>query len=295
LPAAAWLGRVWLAAGVANLIFFGAVTMGFGWHMGGDAAPDDALRLRLMSFNIKAELARERRGGLTALEIEVTRHAPDVIAMQDADGLLVRRSDAPLAGGAALFGLPHVYALGQYIIASRFPLHGCGVGQIGYRDQSHRFLHCRLDIGGTLLTLVTAHFQTPRNALMAVRRRGPQGMNDWQRNVEDRLEQARHLVRALADLPRPLVVAGDLNAPETSPVLRMLLDAGLRDSFAVAGRGWGYTYGHTLRGLSFLRIDHVLVSADIGVVNSAVGGAEASEHRPVVTDLFVRRTSPRTP
>jgi endonuclease/exonuclease/phosphatase (EEP) superfamily protein YafD len=94
----------------------------------------------------------------------------------------------------------------------------------------------------------------------------------------------------LRERPRPVVVAGDLNAPEDSLVVRRVLETGLRDAFSSAGVGYGYTYGHYTLGLgiSFLRIDHILVSAEIGVIDCYTGGKEASPHRPVIADLFLK-------
>ena len=40
---------------------------------------------------------------------------------------------------------------------------------------------------------------------------------------------------------------------------------------------------------SFVRIDHILVSPELGVRHSFVGGKEASEHRPVIADLLLQR------
>ncbi len=129
---------------------------------------------------------------------------------------------------------------------------------------------------------------------MAARHEGLEGADEWLQNYQDRLTRARALATGLAALPRPLVVAGDLNAPETSPVIGTLLAAGLRDTFSSDGRGWGYTYGHKIgRGLAFLRIDHILVSPDIGVVGSTVGTGAASDHRPVIADLFLRPSASR--
>jgi len=51
--------------------------------------------------------------------------------------------------------------------------------------------------------------------------------------------------------------------------------------------GYGYTYGHALLGASFLRIDHILISAGIGARSCAVGDSAPSEHRPVIAELFV--------
>jgi endonuclease/exonuclease/phosphatase (EEP) superfamily protein YafD len=102
------------------------------------------------------------------------------------------------------------------------------------------------------------------------------------------MARARDLAQAVRARSRPVIVAGDLNAPPPSLAVRALLDAGMRDAFARAGLGFGYTYGHALRpGFSFLRLDHVLVSAEIGVAACEVGSETASEHRPVIADLWL--------
>jgi endonuclease/exonuclease/phosphatase (EEP) superfamily protein YafD len=154
-------------------------------------------------------------------------------------------------------------------------------------------LKCTLAVAGRDITLVNAHLTSPRMGLVAARREGLDGGDDWQRNYERRVTEARSLLNAMADLPRPLILAGDLNAPESSPVLQTLMAAGLRNAFSTAGRGWGYTYGQAVQhrlgsGMAFLRIDHVLTSADIAITRSWVGGGGASEHQPVVADLAVR-------
>ena len=62
-------------------------------------------------------------------------------------------------------------------------------------------------------------------------------------------------------------------------------------AFSSAGFGYGYSHGHALRfGFSFLRIDHMLVSKEIGVADAFPGGWQASEHRPVIADLLLRRS-----
>jgi endonuclease/exonuclease/phosphatase (EEP) superfamily protein YafD len=290
------LGRMWVVASLANLALFATVTMGLVWNRSGDEPAADAVTLRLLSYNVKAERARERPGGIDALVAELRRHAPDVALLQDANGLPVARGVAPADGLGALLGLPHAFVFDQYVVASRHPIRGCETLPDGSHGEQHRFVQCTIDVQGVAVSVVNVHLLTPRRGLLAARREGIEAADEWQRNHDRRMSQARALRRALDALPRPLVVAGDFNAAQAAPAVQTLLGAGLRDSFSAAGRGYGYTYGHALRhGSSFLRIDHVLVSADIGVVRSAVGGAEASEHRPVVTDLFLRRPPTRTP
>jgi len=287
-----WLGRRWIAVGVAAPLVLATVTMAPAWSTreAGAYSADGTRTLRLMTYNAKAGSAAQRADGILAIGAEVARHDPDILVMQDADGLLVERSDPALSGQVSVFGLPHVYALGQYVVLSRLPLQGCTVGNIDYRDESHRYLRCNFDLHGVALTVVTAHFKSPRSGLRATRSQGVDGADEWQQNFEDRLAQSRALARDLAKLSGPLIVAGDLNASEASPVVQNLLATGLRDAFSAAGRGYGYTYGQSMRaGLSFLRIDHILVSPDIAVADCFAGGDQASEHRPVIADLSIRR------
>jgi endonuclease/exonuclease/phosphatase (EEP) superfamily protein YafD len=138
--------------------------------------------------------------------------------------------------------------------------------------------------------VVTTHLLSPREGLNATRRERLQGLDEWRQNFNDRLGQAVRLAGYAAQRTRPMILAGDLNAPDAAAVMRTLLRTGLRDAFSAAGLGYGYTHGHSLRlGFSFLRIDHVLVSPEIGVVDSFAGGWQASEHRPVIADLLLRR------
>ena len=280
------LGRCWMLVSLMAPALLATASMGLEWNEGESGTQ----RVRLMTYNAKLHGGNHTPLNLKAVALEVERHDPDILVMQDVDGFLVERTSPPSIGGPAIFGLANVYALGQYVVASRLPLSGCAPGQIGYGNESHRFLHCTIDAHGTPLSVVTAHFRSPRMGLVATRQAGFGGLDEWRQNFHERMTQARALARQLEGMPRPLIVAGDLNAPESSPVIRALLAAGLRDTFSVAGRGFGYSYGESMRaGLPFLRIDHILASPDIGIAANFVGERGPSEHRPVIADLVLRR------
>ncbi|MDH4061027.1 MAG: endonuclease/exonuclease/phosphatase family protein [Aquincola sp.] len=282
------LGRAWVVACIASLAVLAVVTMDLQWRLPSTSA-GAGRTLRVMTYNAKVPEAMARRGGLAALGAEVYRLAPDLLVMQDADGLRAPRAEAELAEGPPLYGLPHVAAVGQYVIASRWPLRDCSIGQIGTVQESRRTLHCRIEIDGTLVWVVTAHLITPRAGLYATRHDPIDGVDTWERGLEDRLAQASKLAIAMAKLSGPRIVAGDFNATEASPVMQAVLATGLRDAFAAGGAGWGFTYGHAWKfGLSFLRIDHILVSREFDVLSSEVGRGDASAHRPVVADLVLR-------
>jgi len=245
--------------------------------------------LRVLTYNVKAYLASGRPDGFARLGQEIRRHRPDLVALQDANepALLRRLGIGPLT---TLTGLPYRYAVGQFMLASRFPLRECALGTNAAGRFIDTWVRCVVDIDGRAIDVYSAHLPTPRQGLNAARQEALDGVDDWEHNVAARMARARDLAAVLRTRSRPVIVAGDLNAPPPSLALRTLLDTGLHDAFARAGAGFGYTYGHALRpGFSFLRLDHVLVSAEFGVAACTVGADTASEHRPVIADLWLPR------
>ena len=286
----AWrLGWFWRLVALGALLLVLSVVMGLVvGHADAGAVP-----LRMMTYNIKAQRAERRPAVFDALAREVAAQRPDLLVMQDAGDLVAARRRSPEAAKAtdAIFAGREVYSHDQYIVVSRYPLRDCHPADLSFRGQPHSYVQCTVLVDGREIDLVTAHLLSPRSGLNATRREGAEGIDDWQQNFEDRLSQSRTLAADVAKRPaRALIVAGDLNAPETSPVIRTLLAQGLRDAFSSAGFGYGYTHGHSLKlGISFLRIDHILVSPQIGVVDAKAGGREGSEHRPVIADLLLQR------
>ncbi len=270
-----WPLRLLAAAGLAVAVFS---LMGLEINQG-DPGPK---QLRVMTFNVK-DYITFRRGGGTDVAEEIARHDPDVLVLQDAR----RLSDGVARPRVrAVFGEREVYGFGQYVVASRFPLRECRTGWISFRDEPHTYVTCVVSTPDGEFDLYTAHFMTPRDGLLAAGFDPVAGVREWEMNVSDRMTQARTLADHIRQSRRPVIVAGDLNAPEASPVIQTLLATGLRDAFSVAGQGFGFTWGHSLRpGVPFLRIDHILVGPQFRVIASVVGAAAGSAHRPVVADL----------
>ena len=283
------LGWAWRLVALGALGLVATIVMGFAFGH----ADSGSGALRVMTYNIKSYRAARQTGVYEALEREVAQQHPDLLVMQDADELIAARRIAPTIA-QSMFEGRHIFSRDQYIVVSRYPLSDCRAGDLSFRGQPHSYVRCLVMVEGKPIELFTAHLLSPRRGLNATRREGAEGIDDWQRNFEDRLSQARTLAGDVARRQHPLIVAGDLNAPETSPVIRTLLDRRLRDAFSSAGRGYGYTHGHsTMLSVSFLRIDHILVSPEIGVVDAFAGGEDASEHRPVIADLLLQRDDPR--
>ncbi len=286
------LGWRWrLLASVAPLLVL-TLAMGGVW-----GTPDSGSgAFRFMTYNVKSYKAKSVPDGYERLAWEIATHDPDVLVMQDAQSLTLPNVPLPPPLLAALKGR-RITRFDQYVIASRLPMRDCSPHTLPDRADALIYMRCTITVKGRDIDLVTVHFLSPRDGLNATRHERLAGVSEWQQNLATRLAQSSALAEALAAnpakaprLPRPVIVAGDLNAPESSPVVGRLLATGLRDAFVSAGRGWGYTHGHSLRpGLSFLRIDHILVSPELGVREAFVGSKDASEHRPVIADLLVQR------
>jgi len=286
LGASWWLGWPWRAATLAGLAVILLGVMDFRW-----GSPDAGSgSFRLMTWNAKAFKYSTVADRDQRIAIELLEHDADVIVLQDADDYARPEATLPEPVALALRGRT-IYRHDEYVVASRLPLSGCQPHPMPVTDDVRYFVHCTLRVGETEIDLVTAHLLSPRAGLNAARREWfDGGLSEWRQNYQDRLSQVDALMRHLAGRQRPLILAGDLNAVEASPVVRSLKGLGLRDAFASAGRGFGFTHGHSLKPrFSFLRIDHALVSPQIGVVASRAGGREASEHRPVIADLLARR------
>lgn len=290
LIAVSWIaGRRWFLLATAGLVMVLTVVMGLEVHRGGSAAGSG--RIRVLTFNVKDYITLRTKDGSMEIIDEIARHDPDIFMLQDARMFEPERIDSTFA--RLVFGDRQRYVFGQYVIASRFPLRECRNGWISFRDEPHTYVACVATIGGTDVDLVTTHFMTPRFGLEAARFHPIVGIRDWMLNVSDRMTQARLLADDVRKMTRPVILAGDLNAPESSLVVRTLLNAGLRDAFSVAGFGYGHTWGHSLRfRLSFLRIDHILVSDEFRVLRSFNGEPAGSAHRPVIADLYLDRPRP---
>lgn len=279
------LGWPWRIAALVALGLTLFPVMGLNWSSGDEGEGS----LRVMSYNAKVYKATHQPQGLEKLAWEIAQHDPDILLMQDAPNLEMRRDSDPAV--AHMFQGREVFMAGQYVVASRYPLHDCRVDWLPSQGQPLGYVHCLVNVRGATLELFNVHFLTPREGLNATRHEKLQGVGEWEANAAQRLEQAEALARVVQAARHPVIVGGDLNAPEPSLVVRALLNTGLRDSFSAAGKGFGHTYGHALRvGFSFLRIDHLLVDPLMGVASSTVGGGEASEHRPVIADLLLHRS-----
>lgn len=251
--------------------------VGGAWSMAsGESAIDNGRlapnRVRVLTCNVG--LAGYDRSELATLIAETD---PDLIALEEditAEELAAARRDF------------HVTAVQGIAVASRWPIVDSQTlgwpTAWGPRPIALR-VRCQAPAGD--FDFVALHLCSPRKGLEAVKWRRPDAAETMQANTNLRRAESAKVTRWLETLPGPVIVAGDLNMPPESQLFKRDWN-NFTDAFAIAGWGYGYTYGYTTSGWFYgIRIDHILADAGWNVECCRLGRHIGSDHRPVAAEL----------
>lgn len=123
------------------------------------------------------------------------------------------------------------------------------------------------------LTIINVHLYRPTGGL--------QGMWHPYRTIHDQTDTIQTLMRLLDQIPGPVVVAGDFNAPTRSPALAPLA-ARLQDTRRAGGILWDKTFPARFPLLS---LDHVFCSRELVPQSWSLLDTGSSDHLGLVVDL----------
>jgi endonuclease/exonuclease/phosphatase family metal-dependent hydrolase len=255
------------------------------------SAPDDtparSVELRLMSFNIAHCMSDLDH---TAQVIEAS--GADVVGLQEVDRAWGARSDfadqakvlAEQLDMHVFFGpiysfdpLDEGLPRQEYGLAylSRYPIIDATNHEITRLPTTEPdpepvmlpgFPHIRVNVNGVHVDVFNTHLDY----------RG----DPWIREM-----QVDDMLAITGTEPTRSVLMGDLNAEPEDPELAPVFDV-YRDAWELAGDGAGLTFP---TDDPEKRIDYVLTSPDIDVVNAEVLDTDASDHLPVVADVVIER------
>jgi endonuclease/exonuclease/phosphatase (EEP) superfamily protein YafD len=260
-----WQGRRLLAvvsAATAGVLVSSGLS-GLGVPLRGEPPAGALPTLRIFSANLY-----DANPDVVPIAEEILAAAPDLVALQEVDpdaAASLRRSGVPARFPHRVTELRR--GASGILLWSRLPLAHAQVQEV----RGMPLISATVVLGARRLRLYTVHMVAPL-AHGRVRWRG----------------QLRWLGRALAGEPGPVVVAGDFNATRYHPSFRRLLSDRLGDAHERRGRGWAATWPRDRWPLPpLMRLDHVLISPDIGVRAVREGRGQGSDHRPIIADLVL--------
>ncbi|MDZ4754984.1 MAG: endonuclease/exonuclease/phosphatase family protein [Phycisphaerae bacterium] len=225
--------------------------------------------LRIVSCNVHRQHMDAAKLAAYLAEVQ-----PDVVALQDWSS-----SHDNLFAGAEW----HVRREGELFVASRWPIGEVtplAFPALPSTPQAERGAAASFELllPAAPVHLINVHLASPHSGLLTFRTDGGRALAN---NAERRWEQS-DAVRTLADrLPGAVLVAGDFNTTDDSPLFREHWGE-FTDGFAARGSGLGYTY---LNDHTQLRIDHIVASPSWTFTRFELGPAVGSPHRPLLADL----------
>jgi endonuclease/exonuclease/phosphatase family metal-dependent hydrolase len=249
-------------------------------------ARDSALPLRVLTYNIRAG-----NGNLAHTAATIRSLAPDIVGLQEVDVHWAERSgfeDQAAALGrmlgmhvrfAPIYTLPaadSTKARRQYGVAllSRHPIIRWSndtltrlstVSQNPEPAPAPGLLQATIEINAAVVRVFNTHL-------------------DYRADPGVRKQQVTEMLAYIGSVSAPTLVLGDLNANPDAPELRPLFER-LRDTWQnAADPGLTYPADKPVK-----RIDYVLASGHFRVRSASVPVTEASDHRPVLVDLLLRR------
>jgi endonuclease/exonuclease/phosphatase (EEP) superfamily protein YafD len=196
------------------------------------------------------------------------RSGADVVAMQE-----LHSPQTVQALAAALPSFPYVHAqFGRWsdvTIFSRWPI--LQAQTVELTPGGARAAQVRIDWQGQPVTLAGVHLHWPVGA----------------NNVRQRNAGLQALAALARDTPGPLLIGGDFNVTQWSPVFgAAFAPAPLAD----CARGQGLVNSWpAFFPPAAIRIDHCLASPHWRVLQVSAGPAFGSDHRPVLSELVLQR------
>ncbi len=276
LVALAWRRRRWLFGLelVTGLLWLFPLQ---GLHLASARAATPGHRtLRVLSFNIHSN-ARS-----PALLSALRAAKADLLVLQEGD-----YEDAAFWKGK--LGDYEWSVRDQFVLGSRFPV---TVAANPFQRHGAAYVRYRVELPEGPVQLYSLHPPSPRLTMSELLSdeitRNPTELRrahaDIRANTSDRERQLRTVADDARSSKLPVIIAGDTNLPDLSPVLEHTF-TGFSDTFRERGCGFGYTFPTNHGFGPWMRIDRVFVNGAFRVLDFTTLPPSGSDHLPVVAVL----------
>jgi vancomycin resistance protein VanJ len=274
-----WRRRALIPVALAAVVAVGPV-MGWcvRWPGGAERLPPQGLALRVVSANIDSDT------DLRKLFEFLEETDPDLVAFQE--GPFTHEILQRLQEKFYLAGTNDTFIASRYrILDCRLAPHSQGRGHI-----PAALVEVATPAGP--IEAVCVHLCTLRSGFMSMIRHKLRGRAELQHVLQEHNEESEIASKFASQISGPGLVLGDFNMSAESAVFRRDF-ADWNDAFTQRGTGFGYTFHTRWIGL---RIDHILADRTHWTIRSCrVGPDLASQHRPVIADLWLHAEKSKVP
>lgn len=258
-------------------------------------------QVKILTFNVMNFdfVDRPANGGMHPVVEYIASSDADIVCLQEVgEGFIRHRLHDhrmkkalklyPYFASGASEGRYSVVCLSKYPIVSQH--------RIDYESQSNSSFHYKVLIDGDTLTVINNHLesnklnpkekdqytklitQTETEELTSVAKMLGSKVGNA---TSIRAAQARAVAAEIQQCRHPVVVCGDFNDVPDSYVYRTIKN-GLRDAWVERGCGWGHTFHESY---FLFRIDYILHSPDITIVDVGLDKVRLSDHYPLTATL----------
>ncbi len=238
-----------------------------------DTQPGTGWPIRVMSYNLHQGFGISGSQDLEALARTIEEAGADLVALQEVSrGWVINGSTDMLVWLGRRLRMPYVWgpaadAVWGNAILSRRPIAAWGNQELprGGAPMRRAVMWAEVELGGgERLLAIATHFHHVEG------------------HGHIREPQAAEVVRLWGGREKA-VLLGDLNAHPDAREMAVLREAGLRDAFALAGQGDGFTYRSDR---PYERIDYIWLSRDLGAREFKVMPGQASDHLGIAVTLL---------
>lgn len=252
--------------------------------------PGPVTDLRVMSYNIRSCLGPEPKTDIEKVYAKVTineickvirESGADIIALNEVDCKTFRAQGldqiayiSEVTGYFGQFGKTMSHYNGYYgngliskyrIISARNHVLSTNDGK--YMMEPRGMLECQVDVEGSIINVLTVHF----------------GLK-----LQERTQAVHYISEFLQNIEGTTILMGDFNLDyetefdEMKPLLENLKDTAIETGKAKELK--------TFTSLNPIKkIDYILVSKDVEVVNTGIIRSSASDHLPIFADIRIAR------
>jgi len=179
---------------------------------------------------------------------------------------------------------------GPLVIASKYPI--VNEGGFGFLNASNGTVFADIDINGKIVRVYNIHLKSNEITVIADEVAASKDFREretwskiktmfkgYRKATKIRANQANEIVEHITQSPYPVIFCGDFNDVPQSYAYQQIVE-GKIDHFQEEGHGMGSTFAGSI---PFLRIDYILSSPEIKVVDTKIIKDEYSDHYPVIS------------